>query len=157
MINQITLEARPWTSYEMCWKEYTTKYYECGATTGNVRVNMPEAAGIQTTSTTGAHTCDIFKTARAKYDEYKKIQRNTGQPSLDFRDWVKANEVPACENGGTTYWATWKTNRQCVSGGLNGVGRCQKRGKPHGYPNAPGAFTSWCAQFLNVFASRLHS
>lgn len=120
----------------MCYTEYTTKTYGCGATTGSVNPNVPGGAGVLRESTTKTVTCSAYTQASRRYELYKEQQWASHQPFLSFNVWTVRNGTRVC-GGKKVYWATWITNRQCRSG-FNGEGICEHHGTYHLYTNAPG-------------------
>ena len=113
----------------MCWTEYLTRYYGCGATTPD----FAAAPGIQQISARTTTTCYHMRRLTQLYQQtFPNHAMSTTVPDMDV--WARDQNYTVCR--GSTYWASWNTTRHCRSDALHGNSTCTQVGVPHAYPRA---------------------
>ncbi|KAF8077604.1 hypothetical protein FPV67DRAFT_2815 [Lyophyllum atratum] len=124
----------------MCYREHLIKYYDCGATTGRINLNTHSAVNVQESSSSRWVQCTRGRAVVERYRAYTTRMNAAHIPLLGLRDWARNySREPACYSP-TVYTATWRTTRECRTGGVNGVGVCARRGQNHPYVRARGVF-----------------
>lgn len=118
-----------WNFFSMCWTEYLTRYYGCGATTQD----FAAAPGIQQVSARTASTCRQMRHLRELYETtYPNHALSLVIPNMET--WALQQNISFCRP--TTYWASWNTTRHCRSDSLHGRSTCTQVGFQHPYPGA---------------------
>lgn len=114
----------------MCWTEYTTRYYGCGATTWDLAI----APGIQDVSTRTVSRCNHMNQLVMLHNSTIAQLASNSQTVPTIQQWALERNFVLCQP--TTYWAEWRSTRHCRSDGLHGSTTCSRIGVTHPYPRA---------------------
>lgn len=121
----------------MCWVEHTIRYYGCNATTPVRNFAGVEAHDI---SSTARRKCQHMRVMERLYEDYERgfLTNNAqnAQGMYDISQWAASVGYVLCQR--STYWASWRSDRHCMSDGLHGRSTCSRVGTLHTYPRAPG-------------------